>query len=199
MYTTKQRILHAALDVFEESGFVKATTKEIAQRAAVSEGSIYKYYKSKDELLDSIADELIHAIVVHSGEETLQKIIHDLNATTFEEKIKCLALSRLKVAQKYLKHINVLFLESRFRPEIRERITRIIYENSVGFITEICNEARNKGEIKEFDDFIMIRSILGSLMILYIQREYMPFGDRNKPLEDEVDEVLNLIMNGIKK
>src|SRR5947208_5994236 len=48
--SAKPRIDQAAIEVFVRVGVDAATTKEIAAAAGVSEGAIYRHYKSKDEL-----------------------------------------------------------------------------------------------------------------------------------------------------
>jgi len=48
--SAKPRIERAALEVFVTQGVDAATTKAIAARAGVSEGAIYRHWKSKDEL-----------------------------------------------------------------------------------------------------------------------------------------------------
>lgn len=46
--TPKQiSILHAAIEVFSEKGYAAAATSEIAQKAGVAEGTIFRYYKTK--------------------------------------------------------------------------------------------------------------------------------------------------------
>jgi AcrR family transcriptional regulator len=50
----RAQILDAAATVFAERGFHRATTKEIARVASVSEGTIYNYFDSKDDLLIGI-------------------------------------------------------------------------------------------------------------------------------------------------
>jgi AcrR family transcriptional regulator len=52
--TTKPRIDDAAITLFTRVGVDGATTKEIAALAGVSEGAIYRHYKSKDELAISL-------------------------------------------------------------------------------------------------------------------------------------------------
>ncbi len=47
----RNQILDAAARIFAEKGFHRATTKEIALAAVVSEGTIYNYFASKDDLL----------------------------------------------------------------------------------------------------------------------------------------------------
>ena len=47
----KKEILEAALEVFKEYGYEKATTKKIAERAEVSEGTLYNYFENKRDIL----------------------------------------------------------------------------------------------------------------------------------------------------
>ena len=47
-------ILFAAIKIFSEKGYNAATTSEIAKEAAVSEGTIFRYYKSKKDLLEKM-------------------------------------------------------------------------------------------------------------------------------------------------
>lgn len=50
----RERILDAAEHVFAEHGFFAARVSEIAKRAGVADGTIYLYFKSKDDLLISL-------------------------------------------------------------------------------------------------------------------------------------------------
>ena len=54
----RRRILAAAAGVFARKGYSRATTKEIAAEADVSEGTIYNYFRSKRDLLISIVREV---------------------------------------------------------------------------------------------------------------------------------------------
>lgn len=54
----RQQILDGAAQVFAEKGFARATTKEIARVADVSEGTIYNYFDSKEELLIGLMNRL---------------------------------------------------------------------------------------------------------------------------------------------
>src|SRR6187200_2995445 len=48
---TKRRMVEAAIATFSEHGYEKATTRELAQRAGVSEALIYRHFGGKRELL----------------------------------------------------------------------------------------------------------------------------------------------------
>lgn len=47
----QMRILEAAVDMFGEKGYAATSTSEIAKRAGVAEGTIFRYYKTKKDLL----------------------------------------------------------------------------------------------------------------------------------------------------
>lgn len=52
----RRRILSAALDCFEKQGFGAARMDDIARGAGVAKGTIYNYFKSKEELLRALAE-----------------------------------------------------------------------------------------------------------------------------------------------
>ncbi|GAP20779.1 TetR/AcrR family transcriptional regulator [Leptolinea tardivitalis] len=57
----REQILSAASTVFAEKGYQRATTREIAEQADVSEGLIYSYFENKDHLLLAILEKLANS------------------------------------------------------------------------------------------------------------------------------------------
>lgn len=51
---TRQRLLRAALELYTTVGFRAATTPAIAARAGVAEGTIYRHFTSKEQLLNEV-------------------------------------------------------------------------------------------------------------------------------------------------
>src|SRR3990170_738491 len=49
-----REICTAALEVFAEKGFAAARLEEIARRAGVSKGTLYLYFKDKEELFRAV-------------------------------------------------------------------------------------------------------------------------------------------------
>lgn len=52
--TKKQQILEAASEIFSKTGYFETSMKEVADKAGIAVGTIYLYYKNKEELLDGI-------------------------------------------------------------------------------------------------------------------------------------------------
>ena len=59
----KRQILEAATRVFAAKGFEGATISDIAREAGVSEGSIYNYFKNKNDLLVSLPRQMIEPTI----------------------------------------------------------------------------------------------------------------------------------------
>src|SRR3989304_2289970 len=60
----RTQILEAAARVFSRKGFDGATVSEIARAARLSEGSIYNYFRSKEDLLIHIPQPLVRPVLV---------------------------------------------------------------------------------------------------------------------------------------
>lgn len=83
--TTKARLERAALNVFAEDGVDGATTREIARRAGVAEGTLYRHYKGKDELAEALffaihanlADIITNVASRHAG-APIERIVDEI-------------------------------------------------------------------------------------------------------------------------
>lgn len=72
--SAKPRIERAALEVFVRDGVDAATTRAIASEAGVSEGALYRHYRSKDELAVSLfmgAHRRLSSLIYSSAEQAV--------------------------------------------------------------------------------------------------------------------------------
>ncbi|MGN1279241.1 MAG: TetR/AcrR family transcriptional regulator, partial [Limosilactobacillus sp.] len=58
----KKKVLTTALKLFSSNGFHATTTAKIAKQAGVSEGTIYKYFSSKNDLLVKLLQPILMEI-----------------------------------------------------------------------------------------------------------------------------------------
>ena len=61
----RQAIVDAALDLFAEKGIRATTTRDIAARAGITEGAIYRHFPSKDALAGGIFVDCMMRLLVH--------------------------------------------------------------------------------------------------------------------------------------
>jgi len=88
-----QRILEAAITVFAEQGFYQSTIAQIAKEAGVADGTIYLYFKNKDDILVQFYQYKTRQIFERFRDAVRQ-------AVTAEEKLRCLIHVHLQEFQK---------------------------------------------------------------------------------------------------
>src|SRR5580692_1194158 len=80
----RERILEAAVRVFAKKGFHATRVSEVAKAAGVADGTIYLYFKSKDQLLVSLFEDRVERLLrflqtelpkIASASEKLRRII----------------------------------------------------------------------------------------------------------------------------
>ncbi len=81
-------LLNSALKLFVDNGFHGTATSKIAQEAGVANGTLFQYFRTKDEL--------VIALYIHLKEELGEFIkIHTQNDTAYKEEMKSQILSSL--------------------------------------------------------------------------------------------------------
>lgn len=86
----RNRIQHAAMQLFQEQGVESTSVNEIVKKANVAKGTFYVYYKDKKELISQILtkkhgclmNELINASYLHSKETGTHWILAFVEETT---------------------------------------------------------------------------------------------------------------------
>ncbi len=112
MESTRSRILDAALELISERGYNGATTAEIARRAGVAEGTIYRYFKDKKELFVACVEPVVH--------EALRRERRLPRSGDLRELIRIRIRELVQIIRENRAVFNVLFTEGRFHPEIAD-------------------------------------------------------------------------------
>src|SRR5438128_8509885 len=95
----RKRIVTAALNLFQTKGFDATTTKAIARKAGIAEGTVFNYFKSKEDIaLHFFEQEVDQAIAAVRGNPRLRK-------APLEEKLFTLVHSQLEFLAPYEKFI----------------------------------------------------------------------------------------------
>lgn len=103
---TEERIARAALELFERHGFQETTTKAIARRAKVAEGTVFNYFRTKEDIaLHFFEQEVDHAIgTVRSSRR--------LRDAPLEEKLFALVQSQMDYLAPYERFIGEAFMQA---------------------------------------------------------------------------------------
>jgi TetR/AcrR family fatty acid metabolism transcriptional regulator len=186
----RNQILDAAAKIFAEKGFHRATTKEIAQVAGVSEGTIYNYFANKGDLVIGIITRLAKFDQLDSEfAQAFQSDARGLLTAIFRD--------RTGRIEQNMEMVRAVLPEILISPELRERF----YQQFVLPIAEFIEknvQARVEMEYLQAANVpLTVRAVQGMFVGLLILRI---LGD--KPLQagwnDMPEVVMALIFDGLR-
>ncbi|WP_377888554.1 TetR/AcrR family transcriptional regulator [Alkalihalobacillus sp. R86527] len=195
--TPKQkRIVEAAIQMFSEKGYSSSSTSEIAKRAKVAEGTIFRHYKTKKELLLAIVTPVMSNLLAPFIIRDLDKVLSQ-NYKCYEDFLTAIVKNRQTFIEKHISIVKILLQEIPFHNELRsqfiERIGKEVYNRLEAIVTHF----QDKGELIEMPTQAAIRltatSIGGFLLTRYI---LLPDNDWDD--EEELKRTIHFIMNGMK-
>jgi AcrR family transcriptional regulator len=150
---TRIRITRAALELFAEKGVKETTIKDIAKAAEVSEGAMYRHYRSKDEL----AETLFRENYIGFAEEMTR---HLNNRQTFSEKIECVVQLFCEVFDRDpVLYSFLLFTQHDELKKIQPQDP-----NPVDLIKKVVGKAMRQGEISKADVGLSTALIMGIVL-----------------------------------
>jgi len=152
----KEWIIEAAIRVFAEKGFHVAGMREIAEQAKVAIGTIYHYFKSKEDILIQIFREEI---------ESRQRFLDELRTSGLSireqiQRILEMHFERIKENRRLVK----LILMERLEPNERfQKVFRSLYEEIAHYVEEIVAEGIEKREIAPCNPLITAYALIGAI------------------------------------
>lgn len=166
----RELIREAAIRTFSEKGFHQTRAEEIAQAAGVAVGTIYNYFKSKEEvLLDIFATEF----------EEWKRFYEELRRSGLPvvEQVREILQERFRLLRERRELMQVL-LRERFKPDkgLKARLTKL-YREIVGYVEDIIRRGVEEGWIRECDPKVIAHAIFGAVEavigcgLIYSKRE----------------------------
>lgn len=155
----REQLLEAATKLILKKGYSHTSVEDITNEMGIAKGSFYTYFKSKNLLLQTIAEKKIEEMV-----EKQDGILE--NSLSFEETLKNIILVRLKFSHESMKRELVLIsliknIEA-LSPEIREILKRIEQIN-IDFIKKLLIKFKNELKAKE-DDFQKYSELISAII-----------------------------------
>jgi TetR/AcrR family fatty acid metabolism transcriptional regulator len=185
---TKDAIIQSAIAIFSKKGFANSTISEIAGKANVAEGTIYKYFKNKEDLFFTIpvekTKEFCRELELHS-----QGIDGSLN------KIKKFIWYYLYFFKSNPKYARTLMLEMRVSKNFAKHAAYRSFKPFTLGILEIIREGQKEGSIRKDGNIYLLRQMILGILEHMVTR-WLVKGEKYDLME-HYGEVTELIFQGI--
>ncbi|MBS3792597.1 TetR/AcrR family transcriptional regulator [Candidatus Bipolaricaulota bacterium] len=196
---TKQKILDTTIEMISKKGYAPTTTKEIAEMAGVSEGTIFKYYGSKKDLLREIVDKTIREFKEYSVNEAIPEVFARVEDKSPRKLLYLLMAERAQFFSDHSASMQVIIQETMIDESIRETFKGEVWSEMTRVSDKIFDRAKELGQFKkEFDNETLRRVIFGSFFFYVIFEGMLDVNNRDDENPTEVIELtLDLILSGI--
>ena len=152
MADTKEKILHTALRLFARNGYEAASVSDIAGELGMTKGALYKHYKNKREIFNSIVERMYQV-----DAERAKK--YEVPEETFAQSpyaYRQVAMDKIKIFIKAQFHFwtedefasnfrKMLILEQYRNPEIMELYQKCLVSGPVSYMEDLFREMMEKG------------------------------------------------------
>ena len=200
MADTKEKILNTALRLFARDGYEAVSVRHISEELGMTKGALYRHYKNKRDIFDSIVERMIQIDAQRAGEYQMPVEIYDVSPDSYGntslESIQMFTIEQFRFwtedefASQFRK---MLTLEQYRNEEMSELYSQCIVEGPVAYMEDLFRELIEKGKLKKAEP--------RQLAVEY----YAPFflmismSDKSGETESYVDILKNHIENLMKK
>jgi AcrR family transcriptional regulator len=196
MSDKQRKILEAAIETFSEKGYSGSSTSEIAKKAGVAEGTIFRHYKTKKELLLAIVTPTVARFVAPFFIKTFAKEVFENEYERYEDFLRVVAKNRLEFVRKQFPVLKIFIQEIAFHDELREPFQQLFAEHVYEKFKKIIEHFQEKGEIIALPPQTIMRMTASSI-IGYTLPRFLLFPDMEWDDDKEIDQIVEFIMYGL--
>ncbi len=185
----RESILQAAIEVFSKKDFKTASISEIAQKAGVADGTIYQYFRNKEDLFFSIPIE-------KTNEFRSQLQLHLEGISGAFNKLRKFVWYFLYFFKMNPAYGRILMLEMRVSKSFVKTETYDFLKQSVNQVITIIIEGQDEGVIrKDIDIYILRHLVLGTLE--HMVSRWLLKGEKYDLVEHHED-VSRMLIDGLR-
>lgn len=186
----RRKILDAAEEIFARCGYHRARTKDIAERAGVSEGTIYNYYESKRDLLFALIRRVVGESLpgvlghTHDGDPRawLSALLHDRLAMLDRSRALVKAVVPEMITDKTLRE---------------EYLHQVVMDVTTQFLP-LAERIFSSQQVRQFDARVLLPAIVGGTVAAFAFSEFAdsPFAGRVSR-DDMAKQLVDFFMDGL--
>jgi TetR/AcrR family fatty acid metabolism transcriptional regulator len=184
----REAILRAAIKVFAGKGFFNSKVADIAKEAGIADGTVYLYFKSKDEILHSIFDRAMEEFIAE-GKKELAKL------DSPQEKLRKIAELHLEKLGADREMAIVFQVELRGSTKFMEEFSAAGFADYLEIIRETIAEGQKKGIFRKDLKPIVVAKILYGALDEMVTNWIL--SQKSYPLKPLANEVLKVFFGGI--
>jgi AcrR family transcriptional regulator len=187
---TRSRILKAALRLFAANGYDGTTTKDLAKKAKVAEGTLFRYFPNKKAILIEVATQ--------GWIEILTDLLTELSEMGNYKAVGQVMRRRVLKMQENNDLLKVCFIEAQFHQDLREKIQSEVIIKMTDVAEAFFETAMEKGIYRRTNPKIVAQVFLGMFAIAGFSSETI-IDPQSSPqaLLEMAEGIADIFLNGV--
>lgn len=191
------KILEAAVKIFAAKGFDGSRTSEIAKEAEVAEGTIFRYYKTKKDLLMGLVVPLVTKFFRPMALRSVEKIVENKEKKSIEEVLNAILNDRVKLANKNLPLIKTVFMEAAYNEELLKVLQKDIAPKIIPFLNTFIKANIENKNFRELEPKLITRTLMSLLSGYMILSNIFPESFKSESHEEEIKQIVDIFLYGV--
>jgi TetR/AcrR family fatty acid metabolism transcriptional regulator len=186
----RQQIIDAAVEVFASRGFHNSRVAEVARAADVADGTIYLYFKSKDDILISIFEEKMGEMI-----DAARAAIAPY--TDPFDKLRAFAIHHMENVELHKDVAKVLQVELRLSNTFMKEYKPRRLQDYMDVVGEVIEEGKRRGLVRrDVNTTIVRRALFGALDEIAMQWMLTP--NARYGLRESAEQVASVFAQGLR-
>jgi AcrR family transcriptional regulator len=187
---TRTKILQAALQLFAKRGYEGTTTKDLAKSAGVAEGTLFRHFHSKKEILIEVA--------TAGWVDILTDLLTELSEMGSYKAVSQVMRRRMLNMRKNSDLMRVCFIEAQYHPELRESIQAEVITKMTDVAEAFFETAMEKGIYRRMNPKIVAKVFLGIFAIAGFSEETIMNPDASpKAMQEMAEGISDIFLRGV--
>jgi len=185
----KENIHQAVLELIGEKGVEDLTVSSVAKRAGIAKGTIYLYFKDKEDLICSTIQTSLDPLFSHINEILESDLRPDKKLVEY-------ATFSMEFLEKYRSTFRALMYNQHQVHVHKEHYTDDKHQQILDRLAKVIKDGVDQGIFREIDPVMGANIFMESTIAVTVQ--YL-ITNKKRDIEEDVDSLIDILLNGLNR
>jgi AcrR family transcriptional regulator len=188
--STREKILKAAQRLFACNGYDGTTTKELAEKAGIAEGTLFRHFANKKAILVEVATQ--------GWVDLLTDLLMELSEMASYEAISQLMYKRMLHLGENYDMMRVCFMEVQFHQDLRDRIQSEVIEKMTDVAEAFFQTAMERGIYRRMNPRTIAQVFLGMFVVAGFSYDtIVQPGANHQQMKEMAEGLADIFLHGV--
>ncbi|WP_010677959.1 TetR/AcrR family transcriptional regulator [Bacillus timonensis] len=193
----QQKIAETAIKMFAEKGYANTSTSEIAKAAGVAEGTIFRHYGTKDNLLLSVILPFLKEALPGMAENVFKEVLTE-ETPHFRDFLKGLFKNRIEFVIENREIFQIIVKEILYTDSLRQEIAPFFADSVVKRINQAIELFKERGEIKDIPTNTLLKLIMTTFGGFLVTHFVLLPTNEKMDVDYEAENLVCFMVDGIR-